>query len=47
MGCVVRRSSQKIETSLLNYNNDNQKIKNEERTTICRTKIQNLIDSSI
>ena len=37
----------KIDTSLLNYNNDNQKIKNEERTTICRTKIQNLIDSSI
>ena len=47
MGCVVRRNPQKIETSLLNYNSDNQKIKNEERTTICRTKIQNLIDSSI
>lgn len=45
MGCVVRKTPQKIRTSIANTNNDCQKAKNDD--TICRSKIQNLIDSSI
>ena len=45
MGCVVRKTPQKIRTSIANTNNDCQKKKNDD--TICRSKIQNLIDSSI
>ena len=45
MGCVVRKTPQKIRTSIANTNNDCQKQKNDD--TFCRSKIQNLIDSSI
>ena len=46
MGCVVRKTPQKIRTSITNAN-DFMKLKIEDKSTICRTKIQNLIDSSI
>ena len=45
MGCVIRKTPQKKRTSIANTNNDCQKKKNDD--TICRSKIQNLIDSSI